>query len=57
MHAFMPAVLLRMTGPDAFDSDAETQPPDREPRKVEKPVGRSEGNAVVGTDAPAGPVL
>ena len=30
MHALMPTVLLRMTGLDAFDGDAQTQPPDRE---------------------------
>jgi hypothetical protein len=42
MHALVAAVLLRMTGPNTFDADAEPQPPDREPRKVEKPIGRSE---------------
>ena len=50
MHAFMAAVLLRMTGTDAFDANAQTQPPDREPGEIEKPVGRSERNAVIGTD-------
>src|SRR4029077_10854358 len=30
VHAFMPAILLRMTGLDAFDGDAQAQPPDRE---------------------------
>ena len=30
MHAFVPAVLLGMTRPDALDADAQAQPPDRE---------------------------
>ncbi len=30
VHALMPPVLLRMTGPNAFDRDAQAQPPDRE---------------------------
>ena len=30
MHALMPAILLRVTGLDAFNGDAQTQPPDRE---------------------------
>jgi hypothetical protein len=28
-----------MTGPDAFDADAEPQPPNREPGEIEQPVG------------------
>jgi hypothetical protein len=32
----MPAILLRMTGLDAFDADAQTQPPDGELGKVEQ---------------------
>jgi hypothetical protein len=47
VHAFMPAILLRMTGLDAFDGDAQTQPPDGELGEVEQRVGRGEGNAVV----------
>ena len=30
VHALVTSVLLRMTGLDAFDGDAEPQPPDRE---------------------------
>ena len=51
MHAFMPAVLLRMTRLDAFDGDAQTQPPDGELREVEQGVGRGKGHTVVGADA------
>ena len=29
VHAFMPAVLLRMAGLDALDANAQAQPPDR----------------------------
>src|SRR5437763_429688 len=50
-HAFMPAILLGMTGLDAFDGDAQAQPPDRELGEVEQRVGRSERNTVVGADA------
>src|SRR6267143_1409076 len=51
VHAFMPAILLRMTGLDAFDGDAQAQPPDRELGEVEQRVGRGEGHAVVRADA------
>src|SRR3989442_5441583 len=47
MHALVAAVLLRMAGLDAFDRDAEPQPPDRELGKVEQAVGTGEGNTVV----------
>ena len=30
MHALMATILLRMTGLDSFDGDAQAQPPDRE---------------------------
>jgi hypothetical protein len=48
MHAFMAVILLRMNGLDAFDGDAQAQPPDGE---VEQRVGRGEGGAVVRADA------
>src|SRR5467141_2421380 len=51
VHAFMPAILLWMTGLDAFDGDAQSQPPDRELGEVEQRVGRGEGHAVVRADA------
>src|SRR6202012_244264 len=41
------SVLLGMAGPNAFDRDAEAQPPDGEAGEVKKAVGRSEGNAVI----------
>jgi len=51
MHALMPTILLRMTGSDAFDGDAQTQPPDGEFAEVEQGVGGDEGNAIVEADA------
>src|ERR1700719_947848 len=51
MHALMPTVLLRMTRLDAFDGDAQTQPPDGEFGEVEQRVGGGEGNSIVRTDA------
>src|SRR6266481_1681893 len=51
VHALVPAILLRMTRSDAFDGDAQAQPPDGELGEVEQRVGRGEGNAVVRTHA------
>ena len=45
--AFVPAILLRMTGLDAFDGDAQAQPRDLELGEIEQRVGRGEGHAVV----------
>lgn len=50
VHALVSAVLLGMTGLDAFDRDSQVKPPDRELRKVEEPVGRSKRHTVMGTD-------
>ena len=50
MHAFMAAVLLRMTGLDSLDGNAEAQPPNGESAQVEETIGRGEGHAVVGTN-------
>src|SRR5215472_812250 len=50
MHAFMAAVLLRMTRLDSLDGNAEPQPPDGESAQVEETIGRGEGHAVVGTN-------
>jgi transposase len=52
MHAFMAPVLLRMAGLNAFDANAQPQPPHRKLGEIEKSVGRSERNAVVGADRP-----
>src|SRR5262249_20815115 len=50
MHAFMAAVLLRVTGLDALDLDAEPEPPDRELGEVEEGIRTGEGDAIVGAD-------
>ncbi len=50
MHAFVPAILLRMAGLDALDLDAEPQPPDGEFGQVEERIGAGEGDAVVRPD-------
>jgi hypothetical protein len=51
MHTLMPAILLWMTGLDALDGEAQTQPPHRKLGEVEQRVGRGERHAIVGTDA------
>ena len=50
MHAFMPAVLLGMTGLDAFDADTETKPPDGEFAQIEQGVRRSKRHAIIAAD-------
>jgi len=51
MHTLMTPVLLGVSGFDQFRIDAETDPPDREPRQAAERGGR-EGHAVVGSDDP-----
>src|SRR5689334_25391875 len=46
VHAFVPAVLLGMTGANAFDADAQAQPPHRQLGEVEQSVGRGERNSI-----------
>ena len=46
----MAAVLLWLSGLDAFDSDAEAEPPDRELGEIEQGIGAGEGDAIIGTD-------
>ena len=50
VHAFMSAVLLGVTGLDAFDLEAESQPPDGESAESEQGMRTGEGDTVVGTD-------
>ena len=50
VHTFMAGVLLRLAGLDAFDADAELQPPDGKPAESEQGMGAGEGNAVIGAD-------
>jgi hypothetical protein len=47
VHALMPAILLWMSGLDAFDGDAEPQPPDREFREIVKTIGTGKRDAIV----------
>src|SRR5689334_11641448 len=50
MHAFVAAVLLRMTWLDALDGDAEPEPPDRKLRQIEQGIGTGKGDAIVGAN-------
>jgi hypothetical protein len=50
MHALMAAVLLRVTGLDALDRDAQPEPPDGELGEVEEGIGTGKGNAVIGAN-------
>ena len=50
VHAFVAAVLLRATWLDAFDVDAEPEPPHRELGQAEQGRRAGKGDAVVGTD-------
>src|SRR5579871_6758509 len=51
MHPFMAAVLLRMARFDAFDPNAEPEPPDRKFGQVEEGVGGGKGRAIVRANA------
>ena len=48
MHTLAAPVLLWAAGFDAFDTDAQTQPPDGEPAQAKKSVGRGERHSVIG---------
>ena len=50
VHALVAAVLLRVAWLDAFDCDAEAEPPDRELGEIEQGIGAGERDAVVGAD-------
>ena len=50
MHALMTAILLGMTRLDAFNANAQPEPPDGEFAQVEQSVCGSEGDAVIATD-------
>src|SRR5262249_36867154 len=50
MHTLVPAVLLRMARLDAFDRDAEPEPPHRQLGEIEQGVGTGKGHAIVGAD-------
>jgi hypothetical protein len=50
MHTLVTAVLLRMAGLDAFDGDAEPEPPDRELGEIEQGIGAGKRHAIVGAN-------
>ena len=50
VHALVAPVLLGMTRLDAFDRDAEAEPPYGELGEIEEAVWGSEGQAIVGSD-------
>lgn len=50
MHAFMAAVLLRASGFDALDIDAQAQPPYRQFREAEQSLCTGKGRAVIGAN-------
>ena len=50
VHAFVPAVLLRMAGLDVLDVDAEAESPDGEFAEAIEGVGGGEGHAVIGAN-------
>jgi hypothetical protein len=50
VHAFVAPVLFGVSRLDAFDVDAEAQPPYRQPTQPEKCIARGEGCAVVGAN-------
>ena len=50
MHAFMAAVLLRMSRFDPFNADAQAQPPDRQFAEIKQGVSGSEGHAIITAD-------
>jgi hypothetical protein len=50
MHTLMAAVLLWMAGRDAFEANAETQPPDGEFTQPVQRVRRRKGDPVIRPD-------
>ena len=50
MHAFVLTVLLRMSGLDALDGDAEPEPPDGEFGEIGEAVRAGEREAVIASD-------
>ena len=51
MHALMATVLLRFTGLDAFDGDAEAKPPDGEFAQAEESAATGERHSIVAADS------
>jgi hypothetical protein len=50
MHAFVAAILLRMAGLDAFNANAQAEPPDGELAQVKQGMSGSKRNTVIAAD-------
>ena len=46
----MAPILLRVTGPNAFDANAQAEPPDRQLAQMKQSVRRSERNPIIAAD-------
>src|SRR5579859_2223609 len=57
VHAFMTAVLVGLAGLDAFDANAEAEPPDGQPAQVKEGVGGRERDAIIASDVSREPAL
>src|SRR5262249_40780470 len=50
MHALVATILLRVAGPDAFNADAQAEPPDRQFAQMKQRVCRSERDSIIAAD-------
>jgi hypothetical protein len=50
MHALVPSILLRVAGLDAFNADAQAEPPDGEFAEMKQSVRGSERHSIIAAD-------